>query len=73
MPIVESNSGKILGATQMINKMDGGFFTDEDVEMLHAITVHVAVAMTNASVSLSLRTQYETMKFFTYASIYIAL
>ena len=55
MPIIESNSGKILGATQMINKLDGSFFSDEDEEMLRAITVHVAVAMTNASVSVGQR------------------
>ena len=45
---VHNQSGQIIGALQVLNKLDGGIFTHEDDELLTAFTAMVGVCLENA-------------------------
>lgn len=45
---VHNQQGKIIGALQVLNKLDGGIFTHEDDELLTAFTAMVGVCLENA-------------------------
>jgi serine phosphatase RsbU (regulator of sigma subunit)/anti-sigma regulatory factor (Ser/Thr protein kinase) len=46
-PIVDQQSG-LVGVVQVLNKKDGGCFTKEDEDFLHAICVHLGIALQRA-------------------------
>ncbi|MEK7263068.1 MAG: HAMP domain-containing sensor histidine kinase [Bacteroidota bacterium] len=50
---VKEKSGKILGVFQLLNKRNG-VFSDDDVQLAEALSVHVAIAITNAQVAQSM-------------------
>ena len=45
---VHNQQGQIIGALQVLNKLDGGIFTHEDDELLTAFTAMVGVCLENA-------------------------
>ena len=45
---VHNQQNKIIGALQVLNKLDGGIFTSEDDELLTAFTAMVGVCLENA-------------------------
>jgi serine phosphatase RsbU (regulator of sigma subunit) len=47
---VKDREHRITGVLQLLNKVDGGF-TDDDVEFLEGISVHIAIALENASLN----------------------
>jgi K+-sensing histidine kinase KdpD len=50
---VKEKSGKIIGVFQLLNKRNG-VFSDDDVQLAEALSVHVAIAVTNAQVAQSM-------------------
>lgn len=46
MPI-HTNKGNIVGVVQLLNKRDG-VFTEDDVRIIHALSLHAAIALENA-------------------------
>ncbi len=41
--------GRLLGVIQCLNKLDGGAFTDEELQMVQALADHAAIAIENAA------------------------
>ena len=45
---IYNNRGEIAGVTEMINRMDGGTFDDDDIKMMKAFNVFCGISLDNA-------------------------